>query len=230
VPLFTAVPISMVATFPNEVLLQLFAVFPLKSLIIARGVNRRWRHLVPHSAILPARRALLDLYYTVISSPLFLSTRDVVFSSLHPFDRQKYINILLSHNKSAIILPDEFLFWLLEWPTKAVFGWTWPGLDARFCMSTQTYRPYGRNCLRLPPIVQAIQPPGGLEVPPSCRSAVQALEVWEDGCGRFTWLLLQEMPCEMHTVVMDGLYNLVVGSWTEWLKMKPEVTSLRWYR
>lgn len=113
-----------ISTWPPE-LLEIYEWLPLKSLIAAQGVNRQWRHLVPLADILPARRALLDLYIDFVASPVFLPTRPMILENLRPFDREAYIAIF--HN-AGLSLPVEFLVWLLEWPNKAVIGCYWPGL------------------------------------------------------------------------------------------------------
>jgi hypothetical protein len=85
-----------ISNLPTELFLELVSWFPLKSLIAARGVNQSWRHMVSLSSILPARRALLDLYYDVIQTPDFLRTRRQIIDALVPFDREVYVDILES--------------------------------------------------------------------------------------------------------------------------------------
>ncbi|KAF5381265.1 hypothetical protein D9615_008417 [Tricholomella constricta] len=111
--------------FPNELLLQLLSLLPLKSLIAARGVDCKWRQLIDAADILPLRRKLLDLYLSIINSPWFPQTRPWVLENLQPFDREAYIStLLMQYNR----LPEAFMLWLLEWPALAVIGGIWPGL------------------------------------------------------------------------------------------------------
>jgi hypothetical protein len=125
-----------ISTWAPELLLEIFQWLPLKSLIAAQGVNRQWRRLVPLAGILPARRALFDLYIDLLSSPGFLPTRPAILEKLRPFDREAYAAFFRDNDCP---LPDEFLLWVLEWPNKAVIGYSWPGLQVS-----------GENRLRAP--------------------------------------------------------------------------------
>ena len=110
---------------PNELLLQVFPLLPLKSLIAAQGVDRKWRQLVDAADILPLRRRLLHLYLSIVHSPWFLHTRPWVLENLQPFNREAYISTLRTQCNR---LPEAFTLWLLEWPALAVIGGIWPGL------------------------------------------------------------------------------------------------------
>jgi hypothetical protein len=113
---------------PNELLLQIFPLLSLKSLIRAQGVSRIWRHLVPLSHLLPARRALLDLFIMTISSPAFLVTRPRTRAHLISFDRNNYLSCLTEACREGDSLPDEFRLWVLEMPSMVAIRWIWPGL------------------------------------------------------------------------------------------------------
>ncbi|KZP07499.1 hypothetical protein FIBSPDRAFT_875427 [Athelia psychrophila] len=102
---------------------------PLKSLIAARGLDHRWRHLTSLASILRARRLLLDLYLQAIANAQVVDTIESIRPHLRPFDRPSYV-ALLEHKNGGVALPEEFRVWLLEWPS-AVIGWAWPGLDIR---------------------------------------------------------------------------------------------------
>ncbi|KAJ8515894.1 hypothetical protein ONZ45_g6749 [Pleurotus djamor] len=122
--------------FPNELLLALFAEFRLPSLVAARGVCRQWRNLVPATQH-PARVSLLNLYLQIIQEPWFITSRPRVLENLVSFDREAYVRKLEgvdegkgNENSEKLVLPEGFRIWLLEWPSKAVFGGTWPGLPA----------------------------------------------------------------------------------------------------
>jgi hypothetical protein len=174
---------------PNELLLEIFPHFTLKSLIAGQGVCRKWRQLIPLSDILPTRRAFLELYLRVISSPIFPQTRKWTLANLREFNRQEYIDLLL---KQHDYLPEAFRLWILEWPARAVFGCSWPGLPCEECYETEADgvdRLEGVNWLgHMPPQVSVMlrmySAAGWGETQPG-------LLVWSLG-GRFVWLLLDD--------------------------------------
>jgi hypothetical protein len=85
-----------ISEFPNELLLSHMT---LTSLIASKGVCRQWRHLVPLADISPTRRALLELYLEVISSPYFAQSRSWRIANLQPFDHTAFLDTLLKqHN------------------------------------------------------------------------------------------------------------------------------------
>lgn len=132
-------------SFANELLLLLFRLLPLRSLIVARGVDRRWRQLVSAADLHPHRRRLLDLYLTLINSPSFAQTRPWVLANLQPFDRDAYLAALLAKYPR---LPDTFVLWLLEWPARAVIGGIWPGLPLEHKEDSDEMQVFqGRNLL-----------------------------------------------------------------------------------
>ncbi|KAF8152599.1 hypothetical protein B0H34DRAFT_784631 [Crassisporium funariophilum] len=112
----------------NELGLRILSDLPLQSLIASRGVCTKWRGLVPHTDMAPARRAMLSFYDALIPSPVFQATRLSVIANLKPFDRQAYINKLLKQYSS---LPEHFKLWILEWPSKAIIAGLWPGLPRK---------------------------------------------------------------------------------------------------
>jgi hypothetical protein len=132
-------------SFANELLLLVFRILPLRSLIAAQGVDRRWRQLVSAADLHPHRRDLLDLYLTIINSSWFLQTRPWVLESLQPFNREAYLDALLAkYNR----LPEAFMLWLLEWPACAVIGGVWPGLPLEHKYDTDEIQIFrGRNLL-----------------------------------------------------------------------------------
>jgi len=107
---------TTIADLPLEVLLECFSFMELKSLIISRGVCAGWRELVP-KAPLNARRQLLDLYYGIVNTDCSLKTRDYALESLQPFDRQAFIDNIVTHYPT---LPDDFRLWILEWPSGVI--------------------------------------------------------------------------------------------------------------
>ncbi|KAJ7137635.1 hypothetical protein C8R46DRAFT_611467 [Mycena filopes] len=111
--------------FPPEIPLQIFPHMHLKGLISARGVSKRWRELISLADIHPARIGLLELYQRTIHDPRFLDTRPWTLENLRPFDRQAYIDALLAQHS---YIPDDFRFYVLEWPARAAIACAWPGL------------------------------------------------------------------------------------------------------
>ena len=227
----------MIAQIPNEMLLEFFHFFPLKSLISARGVNQKWRRLVPLAHLIPARRALLDLYDTVIKSPVFLSSRDVVLSNTLPFDREAYLDSLL---REHCAIPDEFYFWLMEWPSAAAFGWTHPILNAEHNRKKEPWRPFGMNCLSVESASIrecewmsdfALHVNSFPAAAPRYKKdwvALKAILVWaeESHFAMLTWLIIDDRPhCSAwhgKLCVGEGEWdaNPIASGWVDWLTRK----------
>ncbi|KAJ7474485.1 hypothetical protein B0H11DRAFT_1334302 [Mycena galericulata] len=132
---------AIVQDCPNEVVLQFFPHFCLKSLIAARGVCRLWKMLIRLADIHPTRRRLLLLYKRLIRSPAFLPTRPWTLAHLISFNRQAYVDELLLYNQ--VDIPEEFRLWVLEWPARAAINCIWPGLPSDYCMGAML--PLDRN-------------------------------------------------------------------------------------
>lgn len=185
---------------PNEILLLFFSHLPLKALIAARGVDRRWKQLVPNADILPARRSLLNLYLRVLASPLFIPTRPWVLSRLQPFDRKGYLDTLLQEHQ---YLPEDFCLWVLEWPARAAIRRSWPGLPVcapAGSMVNDLENISGYNWLgTLPPRLSAMSF-GRLPY-----GSMPALCLWV-GNGEATWLSLDQR---------DGLRGKVYELYTD---------------
>ncbi|KAJ7137638.1 hypothetical protein C8R46DRAFT_611477 [Mycena filopes] len=115
--------------FPPEISLQIFPHIHLKDLISVRGVCKRWMELVSLADIHPTRLALLKLYQKTVHDPLFLSTSKWTLENLRPFDREAYIDALLAQHN---YIPDDFQFWILEWPARAAIACAWPGLPGEY--------------------------------------------------------------------------------------------------
>lgn len=107
---------------PDELLLLILGHLPLTSLIVARGVCKLWRSLIPGSQIPAYRRRLLELYLRAIESPAFLSTRKDILARTFAFHRRAYVDSLPQD------IPDDLRCWVLEWPERAVIGLLWPGI------------------------------------------------------------------------------------------------------
>lgn len=115
---------------PVELQLTLIGMLPLTALIKMRGVSKYWKTLIqanldkPH-VVHPTRRALLFVWESFISRPCFLKSRRYTLPFLKPFDREAYIGKLPAGT------PLAFEMWIREWPSSAVIGWIWPGLDGK---------------------------------------------------------------------------------------------------
>lgn len=214
---------------PNELIMQTITFLPLKSLISTRGVNHKWRTMVGLSNILPGRRALLNLYLDAVESPQFQSARSTVLANLHSFDRDSYLNAL---TKLGLSISEEFHLWVMEWPERAVLGWSWPGLDSDFFMGDTEARPYGRNwlCADFVPAKTSM-----VEVPVLSTDIdeeqemvkLNALEIWEHGCGWSTWLIMDETSvswngkmCCMEGGEAGDHPGTRTSSWVEWLRRR----------
>ncbi|KAJ7249413.1 hypothetical protein C8J57DRAFT_1079599 [Mycena rebaudengoi] len=172
---------AIIFDIPNEILLEIIPFFCLKSLIAGRGVCKEWKELIlRHIAInVPriglashvcvcailyiltingARRSLLRLYTRLIRTPTFLRTRPWTLENLQPFDRQGYIDALLSQHND---IPEDFCIWILEWPAaRAAINCSWPGLPATGRIIPKEARDMkkGFNFLgRIPPLVHTIR-------------------------------------------------------------------------
>ena len=110
---------------PPELHLYIVSFLPLTSLIAARGVNTQWRAFAQTTTLHPARKVLLNIYLAAIVHPNFSSLVAALQPCVREFDREAYIEDLRSR---GCVLPDLFELWILEWPTKAVHFWAWPGL------------------------------------------------------------------------------------------------------
>lgn len=115
---------ATVNDLPNELLLTIITLLPLKSLIAVQGVCRHWRTLVHEAHIPPARRQLLDVFRTVVGSPA-AHTRPRVPVHYCESDRDEYLRFLARNTKA----PQDFVLWVREWPAWGVFGWLWPDTD-----------------------------------------------------------------------------------------------------
>lgn len=111
---------------PNELILLVLQLLPLRAFVVARSINRRWRALADHAHLAPARRRLVDLFTVLAHTLPPESCRPRVHPSLRATDRAEYFQFL-TRGAGA---PEEFRLWVREWPAWAVFGWLWPEVDS----------------------------------------------------------------------------------------------------
>ncbi|KAK8246741.1 hypothetical protein HDK90DRAFT_472609 [Phyllosticta capitalensis] len=137
-------PSMSAQALPVRVQLQILSHLPLTSLIKMHCVSRHWRDLIDSqmesrkSPISSSRRALLQIYLEAVHQPFFLPSRRHILPHVRPFDREAYVAALVQSFNSNMNdcptarLPDDFLTWILEWPSSAVIGMLWPGIDNDF--------------------------------------------------------------------------------------------------
>lgn len=118
---------AAVDDLPNELLLAIFPLLPLKSLIAAQAVCRHWRALVQEAHLHPERRKLLDLFCELVRSP-DAHSRPRVSAHQCDSDREEYLRFLTRSTNA----PEDFVLWVREWPAWGVFGWFWPDLDESY--------------------------------------------------------------------------------------------------
>ncbi|KAH9487449.1 hypothetical protein JR316_0001525 [Psilocybe cubensis] len=129
-------------SLPVEIELHIFSQLELKPYLFSRGVCKEWQRLLPLADIHPVRRRLLELYLKMVNTPNFIDTRSWILENLQPFDRQAYIDTILSQYPA---IPEEFRIWLLEWPERATINCIWPGLPFVSCNDLSPSRRDGVN-------------------------------------------------------------------------------------
>ncbi|PPQ92217.1 hypothetical protein CVT25_008990 [Psilocybe cyanescens] len=131
-------------SLPVEILLHMFSFLQLKPYIISHGVCKDWKNLLPLAEIHPTRRRLLALYHKIINTPYFERSLTWSLDNLEPFDRQAYIDSLLSQYPA---IPEEFRMWILEWPDRLVIACMWPGIQLADYGTDNFRRRFGFNWL-----------------------------------------------------------------------------------
>ncbi|KAJ7596087.1 hypothetical protein C8J56DRAFT_924013, partial [Mycena floridula] len=147
----------------TELWLEIFFHLSVTALIQSCGVCKTWKHLIPLADIHPARRALVRLYHFYIRQPEFIISRPATIAQIQPFDRQAYLADLLSHNaylsaEKHIEIPDEFYFYILEWPSCAIFARMWPGFVTGFRRNSTVNGLQGFNSMSVHPAQVHIVP------------------------------------------------------------------------
>ncbi|KAJ7512371.1 hypothetical protein B0H11DRAFT_2214177 [Mycena galericulata] len=215
----------MIPPLPNELLLRIYPHLSLKALILSRGVNKHWRHLVLLADLNPIRRSLFELYIRTVESPIFLRTRPWVLEHIRPFDRKAYIGALLDQHA---YVPEEFCVWILEWPEGAVVGCAWPGLPETYFGDDTTnnlerHRGQGINHLcRVPPLVHTVYLNHRADTGDLVDEDVPALLTWQFHDESWIWIILDERP-----ILRGKVYDLE-GATCEEEEMDASDQSFPW--
>ncbi|KAF9564043.1 hypothetical protein CPC08DRAFT_705571 [Agrocybe pediades] len=120
-----------IQTFPVELRLEIFSHLELKPYVISHGVCKAWKQELPHAILHPIRRRMLDSCRTLRDMPGVWENCQFYVEDLKPFDRDNYINTLLEQYP---VIPEEFVFWIREWPERLALEYMWPGLPFRPCV------------------------------------------------------------------------------------------------
>ncbi|KAJ6465185.1 hypothetical protein C8R47DRAFT_938158, partial [Mycena vitilis] len=164
-----------------SLILQIFPHLPLKSLVAAQGVNTLWGTLLPLSNLNSVRREFLEFYLHLIGHPIFMHGRPWLVQNLHSFDRQAYLDALLTQHH---YLPEHFCLWILEWPAQAAIACMWLGLPPEYHYKGDDFEiRRGYNFFgRIPPVVHTVR---------YKDIGLPALLVWETYDYKL-WILLVE--------------------------------------
>ncbi|KJA17325.1 hypothetical protein HYPSUDRAFT_46521 [Hypholoma sublateritium FD-334 SS-4] len=175
-------------SLPAELCLHIFSFLELQPYIVAHGVCSKWRYLLSRAEIHPIRRRLFNLYHHMINTPGFLNTRGWTLDNLVPFNRQAYIDSLLSQYPA---IPEDFRIWILEWPARLSIGCTWPGLPFVFSSTRSAMRRHGVNWLghknSSPQVLAALYK----RMPAEDYKFIPGLIIWR-GVHTTDWLILDE--------------------------------------
>ncbi|KAF4611947.1 hypothetical protein D9613_003764 [Agrocybe pediades] len=181
------VPATSLDDLPTELILHIFSFLELKPYIISHGVCRRWQELLPAANIHPVRRRLFKLFKQMLSCPDFVRTRTWTLNNLQDFDRQAYIDALLSQYP---YIPEDFRLWILEWPAKMAISCVWPGLRHVYSHLTKFDQPIGVNwlsyqkeCPKLLALAYKQGTPGARFIPGHL--------IWK-GCFETVWLIFEK--------------------------------------
>lgn len=189
----------------------------LRDLILLRSTSKRWQTVINNnlSLIRRARRDLLRLWDDTVRSPYFPSTRYLVSVNLYAFDRRQY----LAKISCGLPLPEEFELWVLEWPAKAVIGWTWPGLEMEVVTDgyggtdfilpeDQHWKLYGHNLLA----AQPTRPRESLYVWDKVTRSADGSSVWNS--DRDAWLNMNGGVGRLHRRVADHDVGVAIPVWS----------------
>lgn len=132
-------------------------------------------------------------------------------------------------------LPVSFLLWILEWPSRAVVGCSWPGLPDDYSpvrVSVGVERAQGWNWLgQMPATVSTLR----LQHETS-HELVPGRFIWSGGGDGSVWLMLDKREslrdkvyCVEETGTLRGSegseFDSIYSSWLEWQENKWEETE-----
>lgn len=158
----------------------------LKPYIISHGVCKEWKRLLPLIEMHPIRNRLLELYRLMLRTPCFLGTREWIVKNLQPFDRQAYVDALLSQYP---FIPEDFRMWILEWPARMAIDCMWPGLPFVDYREYTLRRRYGVNWMGYRPDSPQLYGMVYRQGQPNAKF-IPAMLIWKGGgCHDVYWLL-----------------------------------------
>ncbi|KAF9634840.1 putative f-box domain cyclin-like protein [Lasiodiplodia theobromae] len=202
---------------PPELKMKIASHLQLRDLILLRSTSKRWQTVINNnlSFIRRARRDLLRLWDDTVRSPYFLPTRRLVSVNQYDFDRRQY----LAKISCGLPLPEEFELWVLEWPAKAVIGWTWPGLEIEVVTDgyggkdlilpeDQYWKLYGHNLLA----AQPTRPRIPLYVWDKVTRGADGSSVWKG--DRDAWLNMNGGLERLQRKVADHDVGVAIPVWS----------------
>ncbi|PPQ78377.1 hypothetical protein CVT26_007761 [Gymnopilus dilepis] len=131
-----------------ELQLLCISFMTVETLIRSYSVSSSWRDLLSIAEIHPIRRPTRDR-----KSNLYFRK-----NLQQNFDRRAYLDAF-RHQALNARIPEEFQFWVLEWPETLIINNIWPGLPPTLCIldtlaTGGSSRKYGENLLGVkPPII-----------------------------------------------------------------------------
>jgi len=188
-------------SLPPELLLHIFSFLELKPCIISRAVCKDWQRLLALADIHPIRRRLFNLFLHMLEYPRFMETRSWTTKHLQLFDRQAYVNSLLSQYPA---IPDEFRMWIMEWPGRMAISCMWPGLPMVEFMGATVERNSGVNWMSYcSPMLLSLGYKEGTLKP----RFIPALLLWKTGHST-CWLIFEnDIPGLFGRVLMTQVYE-----------------------
>ena len=133
----------------------------VETLIRSYTVSPFWRTLLSIAELHPIRRRLFNLYLTILRHPATRDRKSNLYlrkNLQRNFDRRAYLDAF-RHQALNARIPEEFRFWVLEWPERLIINDVWPGLPPTLCIldtlaTSGVSRKYGENLLAVkPPII-----------------------------------------------------------------------------
>jgi hypothetical protein len=123
---------------------------------------------------------------------------------------------------------------VLEWPEKAIFGWSWPALSYLFEFKLSKKNRLCRiNCSTIDPLVPAYFRGKETDAETDNNIKPRVLKVWDHGNWGATWLVINSTEPKLYGALLQldhifiHLRPPVALSWVEWLRQKPEFRHSR---